>query len=168
MADEMGERKNKPVEDENPLEEAAAKAGDALRSRRVAMTGSNAARVEAGQVEMTGSSAWRVQGHALRLDSSAAVVVTGGSVEANRSGVVMAVARDVSLNEAGTPLVMAGQVKAGSVRAVVLLAGKVQGNVRTVFSLWTALAAGLGAGVAFYGLRALSRRATSGKQRPDR
>ncbi|HXF60039.1 MAG TPA: hypothetical protein VNK95_00400, partial [Caldilineaceae bacterium] len=100
--------------------------------------------------------------------SSAAMVVTGGSVEANRSGVVMAVARELSLNEAGAPLVMAGQVKAGTVRTAVMLAGQVQGNVRTVFTLWTALAAGIGAGVAFYGLRALSRRAASGKQGPDR
>jgi hypothetical protein len=165
MADEMGERDKKPLEDENPLEEVAAQAGSAMGSRRVAVTGSNLGRVEAGQVQMTGSSALRVKGHAVRMESSAAGVVTGGSVEANRSGVVMAVARDLTLNEAGAPLVVAGQVKAETVRTVVMLAGQVQGNVQTVFSLWTALAAGVGAGVAFFGLRALSRRAAKGPTR---
>ncbi len=67
---------------------------------------------------------------------------------------------------------MAGRVRAENVQSVFVLAGQVQGNVKSVFTLWTALAVGVGVGVALFGLRtwanALARPATRAGARSGR
>jgi hypothetical protein len=57
-----------------------------------------------------------------------------------------------------TPLVIAGKVKASDVRTVFLVSGKMDGKVQTVFTLWSALAAGVGVGAALFGLGKLFSR----------
>jgi hypothetical protein len=64
----------------------------------------------------------------------------------------------VHLKKSVTPLVVAGKVKANEVRTVLLAAGKVQGNVKAVFTIWSALAAGIGLGAALIGLGSLLSR----------
>jgi hypothetical protein len=64
------------------------------------------------------------------------------------------------------PLIFARKVKATEARVVLLAAGKVQGNVQSVFTIWSALAAGFGLGAALIALgKMFSRRPTGSKPR---
>jgi hypothetical protein len=142
-------------DDNNVLQDFAGVAADQVQGERVAMTGSAAKQVEGGQVTMTGSSAGAVKAHALHMENSAAGAVAGGAVEVRHSAVGAVAGREVTLQATSVGMLAAQTVQATNVRTVALLAGQVRGNVETVFTLWTALAAGAGLGVALFGLRAL-------------
>ena len=144
----------------NPLEDVAAAASNYLQGEKISLTGSSTRRIDAGQVKMQASSAGRVQAHAVHMENSAAGMVRAGSLETHNSASVVTIAREVHLTESGTPVVIAGDVKAAQVRTVLLAAGKVHGNVQTVFTVWSALAAGFGLGAALLGLGKIFSRRT--------
>lgn len=157
MADEHREH------NDNPLDEAAAQASGRLQADRVeadhvAVAGSAVQRVEAGQVQMSGSSAGHVQAHALHVEGSAVGSVRGGAVELADGLVGIATGEAVKLKDVAASFIVARHAEAEQVRTVVLVAGRVDGSVSTVFTVWTALAAGAGMGVALFGLRMLGGR----------
>jgi hypothetical protein len=92
------------------------------------------------------------------LENSAAGIASAGSLETHDSAVGLAIGREVTLKKSVTPVVVAGKVKAAEIRTVFLAAGKVQGKVQTVFTIWSALAAGVGVGAALFGLGQLASR----------
>ena len=69
----------------------------------------------------------------------------------------MIVPRTATLRDCSTPLLLAGEVKAEKVNTVFLVAGRAQGSIQAVFTIWSALAAGIGLGAAIVGLRTLAR-----------
>jgi hypothetical protein len=107
---------------------------------------------------MQASSAGTIHAHAVSLENSAAVIASAGSLETHDSALGLAIGREVTLKKSATPVVIAGKVKAAEVRTLFLAAGKVQGKVQTVFTIWTALAAGIGVGAALFGLGQLASR----------
>jgi hypothetical protein len=161
----MAETEREPQN--NPLEDVAAAASDTLHGQTVSLTGSATRRIDAGQVKMQASSAGRIQAHAVHLENSATGMASAGSIETHDSALGFTLGREVHLAESVTPVVVAGKVEAGEVRTVLLAAGKVQGNVQAVFTIWSALAAGLGLGAALFGLgKVLSRRTPLPKASP--
>ena len=154
MADTEREPQN------NPLDDVAAAASDSLKGQTVSVNGSAARRIDAGQVKMQGSSAGTIHAHAVSLDSSATAFASAGSLETRDSAIGLTIGREVTLKKSVTPVVIAGKVKAAEMRTVFLAAGKVQGKVHTVFTIWSALAAGLGVGAALFGLGKLASRRT--------
>jgi hypothetical protein len=151
MADSEREPQNNPSQ-KSSLEEVAAAASDRLQGQSVAVTGSATRRIDAGQVKMQASSAGQVKAHAVRMENSASGVVNAGSMETHDSAVGVTIGRDVQLKKSMTAFIFARKVKASEVRTVLLAAGKVQGDVRAVFTVWSALAAGFGLGAALLGL----------------
>jgi hypothetical protein len=148
----------------NPLDDVAAAASDRLHGKTISFVGSATGQIDAGQVKMQASSAGRIQAHAVHMENAAAGMVSAGSLETHDSLLGMTVAREAHLTDSLTPLVVASRVEAKEVRTVLLVAGKVQGNVQTVFTLWSALAAGFGLGAALIGLGTIfSRRAPATK-----
>jgi hypothetical protein len=90
-------------------------------------------------------------------------LVNGGSVETHESGMGVVFGREVQVKKSLVSLVVARKVRANEVRTVLLAAGKVQGNVQTFFTVWSALAAGLGFGLALLGVgRLWARRPAKG------
>lgn len=139
--------------DENPLDDLAAGMSDSATGKNVTLQSSSAMEVDAGQVQMQQSSAGKIKAHAVRIENSAAGFVRAGTVDAHDSAVGMAAARNLHMKESASPFLVAGSVEADEVNSVFLAAGRVRGTVHTVFTLWTALAAGLGMGAALFGLR---------------
>jgi hypothetical protein len=142
MADSEREPQN------NSLEEVAAAASDRLQAQQVSVNASAARHIEAGQVKMNASSVGRIKAHAVRMENSAAALANTGSLEAQESAVGATIAREVTLKKSMSPLIIAKKVKLTESRVLLLVAGKVQGNVRAVFTIWSALAAGFGVGAA--------------------
>jgi hypothetical protein len=151
MADSDRGPQNNPPQNSS-LEEVAAAASDRLHGQLVAVTGSATRRIDAGQVKMQASSAGKIKAHAVRMENSGAGLVNAGSLETHDSAVGVTIGREVQLKKSVTPFIFARKVKAPEVRTVLLAAGKVQGNVRAVFTVWSALAAGFGLGAALLGL----------------
>lgn len=158
----MAETEREPQN--NPLEDVAAAASDSLKGQTVSVNGSAARRIDAGQVKMQASSAGTIHAHAVSMENSAGVIASAGSLETHDSALGVAIGREVTLKKSVTPVVVAGKVKAAEIRTVFLAAGKVQGKVQTVFTIWTALAAGIGVGAALFGLgQVASRRSPQAK-----
>lgn len=146
MADTEREPQN------NSLEDVAAAASRTLPGQTVSVEGSAARHIDAGQVKMQASSAFNIQTHAANVQNSAVAFVNAGAVDAQESAIGLVVGKDVQLKKSATPVIVAGKVKASDVRTVFLMAGRVQGKVQTVFTVWSALAAGFGLGAALLGL----------------
>jgi len=140
---------------ENPLEDYAAEMSEALDSNPVELNETSAGHVEGGQVWMKNSAARSVQASALHLEESAAAFVSAGSVDAHDSAIGVAVSKEASLVDLNNSIMVAQHVEAQNVRTFALLAGRVDGEVRTVFTPATALAAGAGFAVSLWLVRQL-------------
>jgi hypothetical protein len=133
--------------DENPLEDAAAAMSEGLTGTSVEVEQASKRHIEGGQVHMTDSAAKSVSASALHMEDSAALVVHSGSVDVNEGAIGVSISSNAMLNNSTTGVVVSRNVKASDVRSMMLIAGKVDGDVETVFTPLTALAAG--AGLAF-------------------
>ncbi len=130
--------------DGNPLDDFADEFSGAWKGAPVEMNEAATTRVEGGQVWMKQSAARSVQASALHLEESAAGAVQASVVDARKSSIGIAIAREMKLEHVNTPFVVAMTVEAKELQTVALIAGRVQGNVKTVFTPLTALAAGAG------------------------
>ncbi|CAN5681521.1 hypothetical protein BH10CHL1_BH10CHL1_36040 [soil metagenome] len=138
----MTEQPHNP--DGNPLDDFADEFSGGWKGAPVEMNESATTRVEGGQVWMKQSAARSVQASALHLEESAAGVIQAGVVDARKSNIGVVIAREVKLERVNTPLLVAATVEAKELQTIALIAGRVQGNVKTVFTPLTALAAGAG------------------------
>lgn len=153
---------------ENPLEDLAAELSESLPSQSVEVKNSSVDLVEGGQVHMLQSAARSVQASALSMEESAAGFVRAGSVDANDGAVGVLLAADAQLDDVTASLVAAKQVSANDVRAFAVLAGKVDGDVKSVLTPATALAAGAGFALTLLVFRGLVSRLFSRRQKDDR
>ncbi len=94
-----------------------------------------------------------VRGHEVELEQCAVRSVSGEEVEVEQSAVVFARAGRMKMEGSASVVVAARTVEAEDLRALFVLAPSVRGNVRTLFDLRTALAAGAGFFLARRGLR---------------
>lgn len=138
----MSEESHNP--ENNPLDEFADAFSNVQKGAPVEMNETTATRVEGGQVWMKQSAARSVQASALRLEESAVGFAQAGTVDAHESSIGIAVGREMKLDHVNTPLLIAQQVEAKELQTVVLIAGQVRGNIKTIFTPLTALAAGAG------------------------
>jgi hypothetical protein len=139
----------------NPLDDFADALSGEWKGAPVEMNETTATRVEGGQVWMKQSAARSVQASALRLEESAAAFVQAGVVEAHESALGVAVAREMKLEKVNSPLLVAQRVEAKELQTAVLIAGQVQGNVKTLLTPLTALAAGAGFAITLLAFRSL-------------
>jgi hypothetical protein len=77
-------------------------------------------------------------------------------VDASNSAIGLAVTKQLSLRNTTSSVLVAQEVEADSLRSVVILTPKVNGNVKTVFTPVTALAAGAGFAAGLWVLRRLA------------
>lgn len=133
--------------DENPLEDAAAAMSEGFTGTSVDIEQTSKSQVMGGQVHMKDSAAKSVQASALHMVDSAAAMVRSSSIDVDEGAIGVSVSSVASLRDSSSLVVLARQVKAEDVRTLMLISPKVDGNVETVFTPLTALAAG--AGLAF-------------------
>lgn len=150
----MSEQPNNP--DSNPLDDLADELSGSWKGAPVEMNEAAATHVEGGQVWMKQSAARSVQASALRMEESAAAFAQAGVVEAHESALGAAIAREMKLEKVNTPLLIAQRVEAKELQTVALIAGQVQGNVKTLLTPLTALAAGAGFAITLLAFRSLA------------
>lgn len=143
---------------ENPLEDYAAEMSEALDGAPVELNETSAGHVEGGQVWMKNSAARSVQASALHLEESAAAFVSADSVDAHDSAIAVAVTKEAKLADLTNSIMVAQHVEAQNMRTFALFAGRVDGEVKTVLTPVTALAAGAGFAVALWLIRQLFSR----------
>ncbi len=139
----MKDQPNKGQSD-NPLEDYAAEMSEALDGAPVELNETSAKHVEGGQVWMKNSAARSVQARALHLEESAAAFVNATSVDAHNGAIAVAVSQESKLVDVANSILVARHVETQNGRAAVLIAGRVDGEVKTLFTPMTALAAGAG------------------------
>ena len=145
-------------ERENPLDDLADKVSRDLAGETVDVNERAQDRVQGGQVRMRQSSARSVQASALHMEESAAAIVRAGSLDVDNSAIGIAVSRDASLEDVTNSLLIAQRVRAKEVRSVLMVAGRVEGNVRTLLTPLTGLAAGAGFAMALVAARFLMKK----------
>jgi hypothetical protein len=142
--------------DENPLNHLADELSSGLQGKPIELTETNSDRVEGGQVWMKQSAARTVQASAVHLENSAAGLVRTGSLDAVDSMVGPVMTHEARLQDVATPLLVGRNITAKEVRAVGIFAGNIQGDVKTIFTPVTALLAGAGFALTFFGLLQLA------------
>jgi hypothetical protein len=140
-------------QDRNPLEDFAAEMSEGLGSTPVSVTETNVNSVTGGQVTLRQSAARSVHASALHLDESGAVLARAGTIDVQYGAVGVAVAKQISLQDTTASVVAARQVEADSLRTAIILTTRVNGDVKTVFTPVTALAAGFGFAAGLWALR---------------
>jgi hypothetical protein len=144
MSDEANNQNN------NPLEDYAAAASEALDGAPVELNQTTTDSVEGGQVWMKDSAARSVEANAVHLEDSAAGFVHASSVEARESAIGVAVTREARLTDTTNSFIVAQNVEAENVRTIALIAGQVDGEVQTLLTPMTAMAAGAGFALALW------------------
>lgn len=134
---------------DNPLNEFASELSESLNSQPVDVDESTVDRVEGGQVRMKNSAARSVHASALQLDESAAGMVHTHTLDANESMMGLVTAHEVVVRDSTASFVGANQVNIEESQAFAIFALRFDGNVRTVFTLKTAVAAGAAFAVVF-------------------
>jgi vacuolar-type H+-ATPase subunit B/Vma2 len=137
----MDEQQNR---DDNPLEDAAAKMSEGLSGTSVDVEQTSKSSVEAGQVNMVDSAAKSVTASALHMEDSAAGIVRSGSVDVTESAIGLAVGSSVRMQDSNSFVTVSKIVEADELQSVLVVASRVDGDVETVFTPLTALAAGAG------------------------
>ena len=156
MADEQSE---------NPLEDLAAELSESLPGQSVEVKNSSVDLVEGGQVFLQQSAARTVRASALNMEESAAGFVRAGSVDISDGAIGVVLAADAKLDDVTTSLVAAKQINANNVRAFAIFAGKLDGDVQSVLTPATALAAGAGFALTMLFFRRLVSMVFSGRRR---
>lgn len=146
----MDKRPHDP--DENPLDRIANELSDGLQGQPIELNETNTNRVEGGQVWMKQSAARTVQASAVHLENSAAGLVRTGSLDAVDSALGPVITHEARLQDVALPLLVGRHITAKEVRAVGVFAGNIQGEVKTIFTPVTALLAGAGFALTFFGL----------------
>ncbi|MBV7333869.1 hypothetical protein KFU94_37685 [Chloroflexi bacterium TSY] len=127
---------------DNPLNEFASELSESLNSHPVDVDESAVDRIEGGQVRMKNSAARSVHASALHLDESAAGIIRTHTLDANESVMGFVTAQEVVVRDSTSSFVAANQVNIEESQAFAVFAFRLDGNVRTVFTLKTAVAAG--------------------------
>ncbi|MFN2202084.1 MAG: hypothetical protein ACK2UO_12805 [Caldilineaceae bacterium] len=131
-------------QDENPLEDAAARMSEGLHGTSVDVEQTSKSHVEAGQVRMMDSAAKSVTASALQMEDSVAGIVRSGSVDAKESPIGVSVSTSLHMQDSSAVVTIAKSVACDEVRSVFFFASRVNGDVQSVFTPLTALAAGAG------------------------
>ncbi len=106
-------------------------------------TGHNGSAV-ASEAEIRGAVVGEVRGREVEIEQSAVRSVAAEEIEAEQSAFAFVRAKRVRMAESAAAVVVARTVEAADLRALFVLSPSVRGNVRTLFDLRTALAAGAG------------------------
>jgi hypothetical protein len=143
-------------EDRNPLEDFAAEMSEGLESTPVTITETSVNAVKGGQVTLHQSTARSVEASALHLDESGAVFARAGTIDVDHGAIGVALANQLSLQDTTASVAAARELKADSLRTVIILTTRVDGDVKTVFTPVTALAAGFGFAAGLWAMRRLA------------
>jgi hypothetical protein len=93
---------------------------------------------------MVDSAAKNVSASALHMEDSAAAIVKAGSVDVTDGAIGVAIASSVKLRESTGLVTVAKSIEAEDTRTLMMFAARVNGQVESVFTPLTALAAGAG------------------------
>ena len=129
---------------ENPLDEFAGQAIQALGAKALDVHETAVKQVEGGQVSMRDSFAQNVKSSALYMDDAAAGIVRTGSLEAKEGAFGVAIAADMKVDQLESVVVAARHLEGREINTALLFAVNVKGDVHSTISPLAGLAIGAG------------------------